>query len=218
MGRKNYEKLSPKMAHQLQAGKERSLHVSLARTTVKETVKETETETGKEMEGTKIVIVIVSETVETRSAIRVASRTGNETETAIEGRIMTGRVGARDTTDMKTMTAMDATLHETTRGETGIGTEMSIKTKIGKDISPQNTGIIEIRTKMREGGMVEETAKRDTVLEIGLMMRLHRSVTRERGVPRYTGKKGLGRSATCMTIACKMIELKKSVALFRLLQ
>lgn len=234
MGRKNCGKWPQKMVHRPQAENENSLRASLARASVKgtetekekekETETETKTETEKEKEteketkGIKTVIVIVSETVRTRSARKIASRTVSVIENETEGRIMTERVGALDIIDTRTTTAMDDIPHEIMRGEIGIRIRMSIKTRIGKAIGRQNMGIIEIQKKMTGSGIEtgEETAKRDTVLEIGLMIPLRRNVTRERGVP-HTLRKGLGRNVMCMMIAYKMIELKRLVVILYLL-
>lgn len=206
-----------KMVDQPRAGNEKSL---LAKASVNETETETETgtETRKEIKGIKTVTAIAI--VWTRSAIKTVILIGSVIENGTEERIMTKRVGALDIIDMRTMTGTDDILLEIMGGEIGIGTRKSIKTRIEKGISPQDMDIIEIWTKMTESGikMAEKTAKSDTAPGIGLMMRLRRNVMRERGVPHYTGRKGLGRNATCMRIACKMIEPKKSVVLFCLLQ
>jgi hypothetical protein len=215
MGRKNCVKRPQKMVLRPRAGNEKSLPVNFARASVTET----ETVIGKEIKGTRTVIANASGTVETKTAIRIASRTGSVIENGTEERIMTKRVEARNIINIRTTTATDDVPHETMGGETGIRIGMLIKTRIGKGIGPRSMGIIEMRTKKTKNGrkMEEETAKRGTVLEIGLMMRLRRSVKREREVPHYSGRKGLEINATCMTIVCKMIELKKSVIIFRLL-
>jgi hypothetical protein len=210
MARKNYGKWPQKMVHLQRAENEKSLHANFARTSVKgkETVKE------KGIKETRTVIVS-----EIRIAIKTESRTGSVTGNGTEERTMTKKVGARDTIDMKTMTAMDDVPHEIMGGETRIGTGRLIKTRIVKGIGRRNTGIIEIRIKKKENeiemeeesAMEEEIAKRGTVLEIGLMMCPHRSERSEREVPHYTGRKGLEINATCMMIVCKMIEPKKLV-------